>query len=787
MLKTIQATNHHQETLTKDVDSDDEEMSDNIWKKPIEVISSESPDLIHVTFTENKENFHAFHLELKHFYTKNNLECAQWEIGNVCVVYHRKRYYRGIILGVLANNKYFVTLNDCAINIEVKGSQLGILNVKFRQEPQFAIRCHLADITPAGGTGKWSAMACELLHDLLGKNEKLYLAKKGVIDKERKSMPVVIWYTEFLPGRALESSKTILHSVNKELMTNGLALKTDVNKTNQKGSGNKEIAPPTAAEKNLNDKKEDDDDSIKSASTETEDHECSSSSCSISVAGALKPSTSAKIDWNDLIEMQKQSHEQIIRDWLAPVPFKRNEFAAIPTFVNDDGEIFLHDIEMEPLLKDMEKNMLEYFKSRTDSDIDSNWSPGEMCSVKYFANKKWYRGKILSVNGSTIKVVMVDYGNEDECNAVDLSKEILYYDLPVFANKIVLDNILPKQNRWITSDLDILHAQIVDKEVDVRLITQQIIGLPTPAIVKLGDLIVNDLIMQHSKNLTRIDKPKSIISPISPSVQVVLDSHSSDNENDVIIEETDSSNEVIDVDNELEVNFDEIKLGYKQFPLPVNTVGEKFDIVVINMASYNIIVFEIPSSGNFEKGNELFDKMSEDINLLVPHQSALKSYEVGQKCVARFDDQWYRAQVVKAVDNDEAYVWYVDFGNFEKVKLANMKPIQEEWLDLAVDHYVARIAGIKVKNEREIQKVINQMVSNCDGAHMCYTAEIVTQDPLRLKLYKQGTTVLAYQNLIDSGLLESTVNEWEQEKTKIEKETEESIQNVIEAEEDPIK
>lgn len=492
MLKTIQSTNHA-ETVTNDVDPEDEQIPGNILKKAIEVISAENPGLIYVMFTENKERLHEFQLELKHFYSKSVLQTSQWKVGHACVVYHRKRYYRGVIVEILNNDRFVVSLRDYAITVETKGKQLGILDAKFTKDPEFAIRCHLADITPAGGTEKWSAMACEFLQDVLKNNTKLYLARKGQLDKIKKSMPVVIWYTEFLPGGALESSKTILHSINTLLLKNGLALKTAVSKSKkgvevngeecEKQDGKAEDAKisdkneETPSDDNKSDEKEiegkkpninksmeDENDSVKSLSTETEDHECSSSSDS-SVAGALKPSTSARIDWNDLIEMQKQCPEKIIKDWMAPLQFGKREFTAIPTFVNEDGEIYLHDLELEPLLRRMEEQMLQYFDTQMETDIDINWSPGEMCSVRYFANKKWYRGKVLDVRGSVIKVLMVDYGNEDECSVKNLSKEILYYDLPVFANKVILHDVYPKQRKWLTCDLDVLHVRIVDKQV----------------------------------------------------------------------------------------------------------------------------------------------------------------------------------------------------------------------------------------------------------------------------------------------------------------------------------
>ncbi|GJQ69520.1 hypothetical protein Trydic_g6620 [Trypoxylus dichotomus] len=768
MMKTIQATNHDQETSAKDPNSD-EELSDHIWKKPIEVISAKSPDLIYVFFTDNKEKMHEFQLELKHFYTKNRMTApVQWEVGHTCVVNHRKRYYRGIIMEVLSNDKYLVSLSDSAISVDVKAKQLGILDARFTAEPQFAIRCHLADITPAGGTDKWSAMACEFLQDVLGKNDKLYLARKGVIDKERKSMPVVIWYTEFLPGGALESSKTILHSVNKLLLKNGLALKPTVKRTNEKTKDNDVSSQRDAT---TCENKEDDKESIESVSTETEDHECSSSASSCSVAGALKPSSSSKIDWNDLIEIQKQYPEQIIRDWMAPLPFKSTEFTAVPTFVNDVGEIFLHDIEIEPLLKDMEEKMLQYFDSRSESDIDINWAPGEMCSVRYFANRKWYRGKVLNVTDSLIKVVMVDYGSEDDCNIKDLSKEILYYDLPIFANRITLDGIFPRQNQWLTSDLDILHAQIVDKQVNIHLTTQQIVGIPTPAIVKLGTLNINEFIMSYSNNLSRINRPRIVGSqPAAPSSSEdvivgdsILDNIYNQSDNDVIIEDSCSTEELDEKivsatpTKELDVTFDNVKLSYKRSPLFASfKPGDKFDIVIINVPDYNKIVFELAATEQFEKGKEAFEEMSREISFFVPEQSPLKSFDIGQVCIAQYseDGGWYRAQIIKELSDEEVYIWFVDFGNFESVKKEHVKETQDCWLEIPVDHQMAIIHGIKITKEEDRQKALNTMALYCEVENMCQTAEIVTDDPLSVKLYKKGSDMLSYQSLIDSGLLQ---------------------------------
>lgn len=95
---------------------------------------------------------------------------------------------------------------------------------QFKSFPEGCFRCHLAGITPAGGSTKWSMIAVEFLQDLFLKQKEIYLIKCGEVDTAKKSLPVLMWYSEFVPGGALVPSRNVLHSVNKLLVKNGLAL-----------------------------------------------------------------------------------------------------------------------------------------------------------------------------------------------------------------------------------------------------------------------------------------------------------------------------------------------------------------------------------------------------------------------------------------------------------------------------------------------------------------------------------------------------------------------------------
>lgn len=315
------------------------------------------------------------------------------------------------------------------------------------------------------------------------------------------------------------------------------------------------------------------------------------------------------------------------------------------------------------------------------------------------------------------------------------------------------------------------------KQVNVRLTMQEIIGLPTPAIITVDNERVNDFMLAYSNNLSRMNRPQSIKTNQSPSAEVtnnaLLEQIDSESDRDVIIEDSDSSSE--DTAPKEDVNFDEIELSYKQLPLPELRPGEKLKIVVINVLTYNRIIFEVPCSKIFEEGKQLFEQMSRDINFFVPEQPPLENFEMGQVCIARYseDGGWYRAQIVKDVNVKEAYVWFVDFGNFECVNKRDAKQLQDVWLEHPVDHHIATIDDIILTDEDRYKEVMNDVLSYCESVHM---AEIVSNKPLRIKLYKEDTDVLSYQNLLDSGLLKRIkIDEEEEEETKLSNEEEERL------------
>ena len=73
---------------------------------------------------------------------------------------------------------YQVALVDNGSEISVSQKELWVLPASCLSTPGFALRCHLANVVPAGDITKWSRTACETLQSKLMTPSACFLVPK---------------------------------------------------------------------------------------------------------------------------------------------------------------------------------------------------------------------------------------------------------------------------------------------------------------------------------------------------------------------------------------------------------------------------------------------------------------------------------------------------------------------------------------------------------------------------------------------------------------------------------
>ncbi|KAF2882776.1 hypothetical protein ILUMI_23400 [Ignelater luminosus] len=469
---------------------------------------------------------------------------------------------------------------------------------------------------------------------------------------------------------------------------------------------------------------------------------------------------SKKTDWQQIIDEEElrefsnsllsiSSRVTEMVDWLPPRPFNDTTFYALATFVDDDANIYLHDVSLEPVLKHMEESMKRVFDRFTPEPAETVWMPGQPCTVKYFINDSWYRGKILSVSNDLIKVFMIDYGNEEDCKPEDLCRNVMYTDLPAFANKVQLYKVYPKKDsKWLTSDLDELHKKVVENKVFVTLKgTIKDHNVPL-AVLKLDDVNINQYMLKTSKNLVS-SQPKKHESSGSDSDDVIVEAEISSDVEELAVTKshlTEKSSSLPSTSTTV------TSPRYYHNALPEDLIGEKMQIVIVSLRNYNEFVFEIPADENMINTKELFESISEEIKQTALKQPQLDNLEVGTACICKFseDEEWYRGEVYD-IDSKSGNIgiWFVDFGNFEYVPRSDIRELNPNWLKLPVLQYRGQIDNIELSDEPCLLAVFENMSKYCGTLK---TAKIVSVNPVRIHLYNDNDE-LAYQDLLNEGLL----------------------------------
>lgn len=682
---------------------DEEDVSDEctgLQLVPVKVVQVTSPECIHVHPIENAEhmkkltqldvNFQTYHSK-RHFVPRD-----EWQLNDTCAAYNKKtkQYFRAKIMQRLPDNQYEVMGIDFGNMFVLTSDAMGELSEEYRDIPPMALKVCLYGIKPLGM--RWSLMATDYLRDLLVMKTNILIT---YLESNNK---VLLWIRTVKQGLALERTKVITKNVNKLVCKAGLGILC------------KDWSLPVGSSSESTNNKEDTDSDI-------------------------LPNVHEATDSDDQTEPSLA--------WLPAKAITDSLFQAVATYVDESGYIYFHDIVDEALLLNLEKGLFEKFQFMRPV-LNVNWAVGDMCTVKYHQNQKYYRGIVLEVNETEneLRVQMIDYGNVEDCNYNEVWKEVHYKHVPRVAKVLRMHGVNLKGN-FPSIILDALHLLVVEKILDVKIINMASNRLPASAMVRQGNVEVNKFVQRElGDTITQIKIVNSEQSTCTASME---------SDDDVIVEEVIQDNVLPIRGNNAPVlpfsanhNLKSPEpLHYKYVALPTS---EFFEVSIICVLGINEVVFELVIP---QEDNTKLEDLQSDINARWREQRVMSNIDENQVCIARYDDdnKWYRGKTMKR--GDKMFVHFVDFGNFEPVSESEIREIKPEWLDHPVELYAAVLSDFRLLIEDHvlfIDAVKRHLAGYVETSKL---ATITCRQPLSVKLFDPVTKKLAYDDLIQSHIL----------------------------------
>ncbi len=299
-----------------------------------------------------------------------------------------------------------------------------------------------------------------------------------------------------------------------------------------------------------------------------------------------------------------------------PSPDSNTSITCVVSFVASCEEFYCQLSEFDSKFQELMDNLYTFYGDNKGTLL-AEPAVGLYCAVPFGNDCSWYRGVITYLNESSASVVYLDYGNIGDVKLSDLMKlELQFCSLPVQA----LLCCLPQQY-WNAECSETFQAMF-EQSVEVKFVKQLSNG------TYMTDLKFNDRTID---SIFGTSSPASFnATPGSTNVQSVV----------------------------------------PDFDLRV-------PIIVTYVASCAEFFCQLLAN------NSEFDALKSNLSAFYTESGesqVLASPDVGQLCATTFgtDGVWYRAKITAVYDND-AQVFYVDYGNSGTVPLSDVKKLEAQF------------------------------------------------------------------------------------------------------------
>lgn len=383
---------------------------------------------------------------------------TNWQQGEICLVFPTPskgrgseaigcEWYRARVLEVVDDSNYTVFLIDKAYTMNSHYSNMSTIPAELKEVHPAAIRCFLACIGPTGQQNVWSSSVVDAFKVAIEKFKCYSISLHG--RSVNDSLPVILWGMTMESTKALSPQMYSYTNINNKLVLYGYAhLKEKFQPLSAALSVEEELARHYKAFDKF---------------IEDLDVEMVDPVDDLSYAGS-----------SDAYHYDITGETTPIDHWLPAKPIDKTIFVGIPTYVDNNAVIYLHDMDKERTLNLIKNVINTKFADSQPLPSDTFYAPGDPCMAKYHLDDQFYRAIIRKmISSCRYKVQFVDYGNIEECDVKDLRKNVICGNVPTLVNKYRLTDVASKQHEgiWSIEALDTLHALIVGKQCQIRVDT----------------------------------------------------------------------------------------------------------------------------------------------------------------------------------------------------------------------------------------------------------------------------------------------------------------------------
>ncbi|XP_044022078.1 tudor domain-containing 6 isoform X2 [Siniperca chuatsi] len=297
--------------------------------------------------------------------------------------------------------------------------------------------------------------------------------------------------------------------------------------------------------------------------------------------------------------------------------------------------------------------------------------PGSPCLALFSSDNQWYRAQVIQRTDNTLHVVFIDYGNESEVDIKDVRPlpQSLLDEAPQ-AFLCSLNGFDESKGSWDDEVYEEFYNLLVDKPLKVTVFNMEDhseIVVPQYAVqIVCENIVVNDTMQKYWKPVAT-----EHVMTGNPQTENLLK------------------------DGQTEFNMTHLSVSkgnantcmYKK----PNISKSKTEMVYAScIVEPHFFWCQYTNTEELNKVSRLAQEAGQaQQDIMFP-----KTLGPGSPCLALFssDKQWYRAQVIRRVD-DAFCVVFIDYGNESDVDIKDVRPLPQSLLDEAPQAFLCSLNG----------------------------------------------------------------------------------------------